>query len=860
MWSVTLRLFCSSFALLVFSTNAKAVDLFYEPTPGAGNDDWAHSPNWCPTIGPCGLFGTPDFGDHAILRQAFSGLTLESNMVGETTDMTVSNYSGVTAQGFLTVLGTLNIYGDSSVSTINLSYFDGGGNLVELGRTEVGNLVIGGAVGKGTFFLGGFLPGSSTLRSGTLVSGNEFIPGGTVTIGAFGDGAFAHRVGTHTIWGDLRIGVGPQGFQPEYQFEEGSLRAINQYIGYQGNGVFTHLNQATNTVTDSLVVGFEAANEGLRGRYVLDVDDPGFLEVGDDVAIGFGGVGEFDHQSGRHSITDDLFLGFELGSEGFYYLRSGSLSSVDQVIGLNGSGIFDQLGSSNALSGSMILGAQAESYGDYSMEPNPNNDGNDRFARLSSVNLDIAANGTGRFVNKATSTHSLSGTLTIAEFATGLGVYELLGGTLNSAGQVIGGAGVGFFTQISGTNTVAGSIVIGNTGGSSTESKYDLRGGEVSSQSITVNNNVQKAVFAHSGAATNTTGVLSLAVTGGEGIYQLNGGRLNAGSITSGSGAGRFELNSGVLAVDGPIVLNEFFVGTNGMAGRVNRSGNTTVNQELRLGDSAGSVGRYTATGGTLLAANLTVGQNGEGEFTQRAPAVVDVAGEVILGYFTGGPKNIIYQLLGGTLRADTIIVNRCVESASMRQSGGQAVVNTLSMRPLADACGGTAQFTLSGGMLEVQSVSSSLEAEFEFQGGIFQVVTYSGDLLNQAGTLAPFENSSVTGSYTQQSAAALRIELPSAGSGSSMDVGTSATLGGILRGVGDSGGVNNVALGRSFDILTAEEIVGDFSGVDLPQLESGYYWQQEILVDEVGSTDIYRLTVAYSPPLSDLIFRDSFE
>jgi hypothetical protein len=838
------------FALLLFSTNSQAVDLDWEPESGAGIDDWNQSSFWCQTIGPCGLFGTPDFGDHAILRQAYSSLTLASGDVGETTDMTVSNYSTVNADGFLTVLGTLNIYGDSRVTTRNY--------LEELGNTKARVLTIGSAAGKGTFALGAINPNTLDVTPGTLVTGQEFSPGGGVIIGNLGDGAFAHRNGTHTIWGDLNIGVLALQFQPEYQLEEGSLSAVNQTIGYQGNGVFTHLNQATNTVTDSLILGFQQAEEGLRGLYILDVDEPGFLEVGDDVAIGYAGVGIFEHQSGRHTIADDFIMAFEPKSLGEYYLRSGSLSSADQIIGLSGTGIFDQFGSSNTLSGTMYIGAQPEGYGDYSMERNLANDGQDRFARLSSVDLSIAARGTGRFVNNETSIHTLSGMLTIGEFATGRGEYFLAGGTLTSAGQIIGGAGYAGFLQSSGTNAVAGSIVIGNAGGAATNSKYQLSGGEVTSQSITVNNDVQKAVFIHNGTATNTTGVLSLAVVGGEGLYQLNGGRLNASSITSGAGTGRFELNNGFLAVSGSIELDEFFIGTNDMSGSFYRSTNITVNEELRLGDSAGSFGSYTAGGGLLVAQNLSVGWSGGGEFTQLGSAVVDVAGEVTIGYFGSDPKSINYNLAGGALNAGTILLNRCVASATMTQTGGEAAVDSIIIRPLPDACNGTAEFNLSGGLLDVQSFSTNREEEFQFLGGVLKVGIFNGDLLNQGGTLMPFIGSTTTGSYTQQSGGVYVVSLPDTGPGSALDVASTASLGGTLKGIGENAGSNNIALGRSFDILSAEQITGDFSVINLPQLESGRVWQRDILFDAVGSTDIYRLTVVDAP--EEQVFSDGFE
>ena len=50
---------------------------------------------------------------------------------------------------------------------------------------------------------------------------------------------------------------------------------------------------------------------------------------------------------------------------------------------------------------------------------------------------------------------------------------------------------------------------------------------------------------------------------------------------------------------------------------------------------------------------------------------------------------------------------------------------------------------------------------------------------------------------------------------------------------------------GDSFDLLSAESLSGQFDLLTLAVLGSGLGWQLDYLIDEIGSTDIVRLSVA---------------
>jgi hypothetical protein len=82
------------------------------------------------------------------------------------------------------------------------------------------------------------------------------------------------------------------------------------------------------------------------------------------------------------------------------------------------------------------------------------------------------------------------------------------------------------------------------------------------------------------------------------------------------------------------------------------------------------------------------------------------------------------------------------------------------------------------------------------------------------------------------------------------LNVSGGATLGGNLDvSFFDFGsGLFNADLGDTFDILFAEDIYGEFDLLNLAALDAGLAWNLDYLVDEVGSLDVVRLSVAAVP------------
>ena len=119
--------------------------------------------------------------------------------------------------------------------------------------------------------------------------------------------------------------------------------------------------------------------------------------------------------------------------------------------------------------------------------------------------------------------------------------------------------------------------------------------------------------------------------------------------------------------------------------------------------------------------------------------------------------------------------------------SGGTA---TLNIQP-----GGTVNITqnivifsngllrLEGGTLDAAAISFQGGGQFQFSSGTLHVGTYNGNLVNQGGTLAPGNSAGTTtiaGSYAQQPAGNLAIEIGGTTPGSTYDVVNIASIAGI--------------------------------------------------------------------------------
>jgi len=147
-------------------------------------------------------------------------------------------------------------------------------------------------------------------------------------------------------------------------------------------------------------------------------------------------------------------------------------------------------------------------------------------------------------------------------------------------------------------------------------------------------------------------------------------------------------------------------------------------------------------------------------------------------------------------------------------------------------------------------------DASFIFNGGTLSVDTFTGNLVNNGGTLAPGNSPGVTnviGDYTQSPSGIFSLEIGGLLVGTEYDLldvfGNAALDGALDVSLTDLGsGLFSPHIGDSFDILTADSIEGSFDSLLLAALEPGLKWDIDYLTDATGTTDVVRLSVTAVP------------
>lgn len=496
-------------------------------------------------------------------------------------------------------------------------------------------------------------------------------------------------------------------------------------------------------------------------------------------------------------------------------LNSSSFAATNEYVG-NGAtaggigyqGIVNHSAGSNTVSNALYVGYHQTGdfgggsiyYGVYNLSGT---------ASLTTFKTDVGYNTYGT-INQSGGTHTVSTNLSLGRvndaLGSGGGTYSITGGTLNVNNSITTGAGWGSLQISGGTVNVVGSIV-GGTGNShlylSGTGILNVGGG---------NGSIDVEVFALGDAGTHTlSGSGSINTTyssikgqvGGAATFTQTGGSHSSFySIVGGySGSGTY-LQSG-----GSFTGTQAIVGYDG-TGSYNLSGGTQALSDLKIGTNSGGNGSYMLSGTAVLTTTqTTVGEfEGTGSFTQsggtHTVSQLYLGDEIAAGYGANGT----YTLQGGVLNANTID-------------------------------------TLRGGT-----------AAFNFTGGTLAVGTFIGNLTNNGGTLAPGASPGMTavqGDYTQTALGTLAMELGGTGAGlfDTLAVSGTANLGGTL-GVGFWNGFNPMA-GDSFNLISAQNLLGNFDAYDFAALGQGLTWHVDLLLDQdVLGTDYLRLSVVQSVPV----------
>jgi hypothetical protein len=426
----------------------------------------------------------------------------------------------------------------SSVSTYDLSggalsayreyigYSNGDGTFTQSGGTNT--IVYDAAVAdSGNLYLGhsSGSDGTYTLSGGTLTVGGDIIDGagrGTLNI----DGGTLTVIGGDIAVDYFNVGYGA-GTTGSHTLGAGqTITADREYIGYYGTGSLTQTG-GTNTIAEYLYLGFYL---GVDGTYTLS---GGTLNVGGNIIDGAAGTSTLNINGGTlnvagGSIDVDYFnVGYGAGTTGSHTLTGTDTVSADyEYIGIYGTGAFTQSGGTNTITNRLSLGLVTSGYGTYDLSG----------GALSADYESIGEMGTGAFTHTG-GTNTLTQNLYLGYNSTGYGTYDLSGDpatvTLSADNEYIGLSGTGIFTQSGGTNTVANTLTIAASAGST--GTYDLQGG-----TLTVTNGTGTAeiinndTFNYSGGALNVDTFTNNAAfnLSGTGTRTVNGDVTNTAAGT----------------------------------------------------------------------------------------------------------------------------------------------------------------------------------------------------------------------------------------------------------------------------------------------------------------------------------------
>lgn len=592
------------------------------------------------------------------------------------------------------VSAPLNLVNDVTLSgagagSLTLGAVSGSGALT---KTSAGTLNFAGAVSIPTIVVStgtiNFAAGSSsTAATFRINAGANFtLNGGTVNTGAgafFQVGNSAGAAGTATI-------------------TSGSLTAVESDIGNVAGATGTVTQGGgTHTVSGQLYLGVVSTS---TGNYTLNTG--GTLNTAG-TRVGFAGTGTFTQNGGAHNITGVLQLGAANSGSGTYNLNGGTLTTSSVSNNSNNSGsstfnfnggtlrpnvstttFFGPLNTANVQAGGALI--DTNGFNVTASQPlihaaalGATADGGLQKLGAGTLTLTGVSTYTGP-------TFALAGTLEVGNggkiqnsflqvpaggtfllspggtYDAGSAVYLNVGGTAGALpstvnqtggtmttvatdlGNIAGNTAV--FNQSGGTNTVSTQITVGlNTGAVGT---YNLSGtGVLNSPSLTLVGVSTTGFFNQTGGTNNSNQTNIGHNPTGNGTYVLSGGQLNASSYfaVGASGIGLFRQTSGILNSPGP----------------------------LYVGFNAGAVGSYELSAGQATAASVNVGLTGQGTLVQTG-GLLSATGSVNIGNNASGVG--VYRLAGGVLRANSV-------------QGGA----------------GTATFNFEGGTLQASAATSNL-------------------------------------------------------------------------------------------------------------------------------------------------------
>jgi len=643
------------------------------------------------SVAPGGLVAT------LASAQLSNGAVINPGLGLVTSNLTMQNSTingAVSAAGFATPTGTIDISG----STIQKLVFSGSGTLKNstLGDNSVLEISGPSSVSNTSFngFVGVDSGGSLTIDNGSKINSILFGAPQDVPVGASVSGSFTLQGGSQLTISGAKLLLGAVlGSSGTMKLNDtSSLSADNELVGDGGDGTFNQ-SGGTNTISGTLTVGnqFFSNSSYNLGR----TGSAGTLTAGNEI-IGNAGTGFFGQGFGTqtlNSITGTLTLGAQAGGSGTYALdfAGNNVTSGDEVVGDAGTGVFSQgNGSDNNISGTLTLGRSIGGSGTYILAAS---------GGTVEANTEIVGDGDKGTFNQYGGTNTISGTLTVGNQFFSNSSYTLgrIGstGTLTAGNEIIGNAGTGFFGQGFGTqtlNSITGTLTLGAQAGGSGTYVLDQAGNNVAAGDEVVGDAGTGLFSQGDGSDNNVSGTLTLGrSSGGSGTYTLS-------------------------ASGGTVEANTEIVGDGGQ-GTFNQSGGTnTISGTLTVGNQSQSNSSYTlgriGSAGTLTAANEVVGDAGTGVFFQGNGSANNISGTLTLGNSIGGSGT--YNFSGGSLFATNLLVGN-FGTGTFTQTGGTATIPSLTI----SANSGSGTYDLqAGGTLNASSIQVNSQGTLKLDGG----------------------------------------------------------------------------------------------------------------------------------------------
>jgi hypothetical protein len=340
----------------------------------------------------------------------------------------------------------------------------------------------------------------------------------------------------------------------------------------------------------------------------IDTSPEGAWHVGDNWSHGVPAWDMFVYitNGGRAHISTDgqaagsLYLGESVGQSGSLSVSAGRLDATNAYVGREGFGRVLQTGGYVWIR-TLSVAHYTSGVGEYELTG-----GTLEVYSVAYIGLD----GSASFIQSGGT--FTAGRIDLSAVDTS---YELSNGELNAGGLNVGGAARSSVTQTGGTLNV-GTIVLGKFS-SSTDNTFDFDAGDINADSVFIGD-CGNATFTQRGGIHTVVGNVTfgnrsaLQYPQSRGTYQLESGELHVQGdvvMANGSRDNLLAQEGGTLRVDGT-----FYVGYNGPPG-------------------SDANGTYVIYGGTADVGTLHIGQSGcLGYFYLLSPAAtVDVSGTLML-------------------------------------------------------------------------------------------------------------------------------------------------------------------------------------------------------------------------------------